>query len=145
MSLASSTPLEENRYMKRLAILAVSLFVAVGTLLAVGPTPAAHAAQCYPGARDAHHRQVNVCGSEPRSNHFNFRGRVLPKYRHKAVLLQRKSCKHCRWHVVRRDRTTARGKYAFRNITKLGYYRVKAKGGGGFRPSYSTTLQIYRV
>lgn len=133
--------------MKRVAILVVSLLVAAGTLLIASP-PAVHAAtprDCARGVADAHHRAVNICISEPRRNHFTINGRVFPKYRHKVVILQRKACKGCAWHTFRRDRTTLRGKYVFRGITRLGFYRAKAKASRGFRASFSAIAHIYRV
>lgn len=130
--------------MKRVAILVVSLLVAASTLLAVS-SPQAEAATCYTGVKRAGYHQVNICGSEPRPNHFTFKGRVLPRYGHRVVILQRKARAHARWRAFRKVRTTGRGKYWFTNITKLGYYRVKAKATPGFRVSYSTTLQIYSL
>jgi hypothetical protein len=47
--------------------------------------------------------------------------------------------------VIRKDRTTARGGYVFRDVTRVGFYRVKARAGRGYRASFSKPLQIYVV
>jgi hypothetical protein len=56
------------------------------------------------------HRNVTA-----KINHRKARlhGRVTPKYGHRAIFLDRRSCATCGWHRVRSQRTGARGTFSF--------------------------------
>jgi hypothetical protein len=74
-------------------------------------------------------------------------GRVVPKYAHKNVKLQKRNCSSCAWHTIRHQRTNSRSHFSFDvGAPRSGswYFRVKTAASARFAASYSATFRTFQ-
>ena len=65
----------------------------------------------------------------------NFHGRVAPKWAHKRIYLEKRSCANCGWHKVRSGTTGHRGRFRF-------YVQAPSHGRWWWRTSTPATTRF---
>lgn len=76
-----------------------------------------------------------------------FHGRVVPRYGHRVVFLEKRNCASCPWRSVARDETTDRGRYRFKvgaPPTGRYYWRLRTPPSIKYIRSYSSTFTTER-
>ena len=76
-----------------------------------------------------------------------FHGRVTPRYGHRKVYLEKRSCANCGWHRVRSDRTGAHGLFSFIvGAPRHGrwWWRSSTPASPRFITSYSGVFSTHR-
>lgn len=78
-----------------------------------------------------------------------FKGRIVPSYARKAIVIQRKTCATCSWKRYAKVRTDKRSRWskkltAPRGFGQRWYFRAVAPGGAQYLQSYSRVAETFR-
>jgi hypothetical protein len=125
----------------RLMAVAVAL-VATAPLAALGTASADTAAPETDQAKKS--RTIYLKGKEPKNGVFIATGRVMPDYKGRAGIVERKLKSQKNWSTFKKFKTNNKSKYRERiaPLKKRGVvcYRIKIKGSGNFKTSYSRNI-----
>ncbi|GAB2872441.1 hypothetical protein [Nocardioides pacificus] len=79
-----------------------------------------------------------------------FRGRIVPSFARKAVVIERRTCATCKWKRYAKVRTDGRSRWskkvaAPRSVGQRWYFRAVTPGSKQYIKSYSRTAETFRT
>ncbi len=122
-------------------LLTAAPLAAVGTASAATAAPGTAAAETFQAKKS---RTIYLTGKEVRSGVFVASGRVAPDYKGRAGFVERKLKSQKNWSTFKKFKTNNKSKYRERiaPLKRRGVvcYRIRIKGSGNFRTSFSRNI-----